>query len=218
MLVITAGTTAFRSMIQQQQKICGRYGYSHKAYDLGGLGFGDLFKVDPADLAGTVAGDSIPPTTFKTHLAERCYQEGEILCWLDGDCIPLRDFQPEGVWDIAVTLRSLREVGASGIRITDYLNAGVLWINNRTFIEVWKAEARRLNNDQAALNEIVGGIFTVDQWRHLMGQTFRALSGFTVKVMDAMEWNCWHLPPTEQTRILHFKRGIRGAAEGYINK
>lgn len=222
MIVVTAGTSDFRPIIETQNRRCLEFGYLHHVYDLGGLGMGTPCSVPESDLRGTI-GDSLPPTTFKVRLLESAFAVAlprEIVCWLDGDCIPMKPFLPaEHDWDVAVTLRPWDEVGASGLKVSDSLNAGVVWVRNngmgRNFTHQWNAKAQEMNNDQAALVELVGPRLTREEWLKTYGNTITAETGAAVKVLDAMKWNRWHVPPAEDTRILHFKRGIRGSAKAY---
>ena len=216
MLVITAGTSEFAPIVREQRKRCLDFGYRYKAFDLGGLGFGIEHKVDPADFEPTnKAANSTPPTKFKMQLLLDWMVPGELCCWLDGDCLPLRQFEPEGVFDVAVTLRPENEIGATGLRATDYLNAGVVFVRDKDFVRQWKTYAEETINDQDALNRLVYPLFEPEAWRKIMGKTIRS-RGRLIQILDAMEWNCWHLPPKPETRILHFKRGIRSAAKDYL--
>lgn len=215
MLIVTAGTGDYREIILAQAKACTRFGHVHRVYDLGGLGFGEPFEVPADDLKPTINGDSLPPATFKARLLLDAFEPHACMCWLDADCLPLLDFMPPGEWDAAVTLRPASEVGACGIKSMDYLNAGVVWIRNIEFAREWLEMSIEANTDQGALNEIVAPDFGPNEWRTAVGHSIINPMGMSVLVLDAMEWNCWHLPPRPETRILHFKRGIRGAAKGY---
>jgi hypothetical protein len=184
------------------------------------------WAVEREDLEPTINGDSLPPATFKPALVLQAMGQaagGETVCWLDADCIPLKPFDPmagmDGI-DAAVTLRPAPEVGLSNCAALDFLNSGVVWIRNsprgRAFLEAWDAQTEGQSTDQGGLNLAVG-TFTADDWKKLYGLTVvNVFSGARILILDAMEWNRWHLPPTPDTRILHFKRGIRGAAVNYL--
>lgn len=214
MIVVTAGTAEYRPIIEKQALQCRALGYEHRIYDLGGLGIGQPFEVREADLKPSI-GDSLPPATFKPRLLMRNFVPGQIVCWLDGDCLPLRSFEPFSVSDAAVTLRPAAEIEQSGVRSLDYLNSGVVWIRNLDFAAEWLRQSEMLNSDQDGLIDAVAPAFKKRQWINALGKTIITPLGFRVKVLDAMQWNCWHLPPKAETRILHFKRGIRGAAKQY---
>jgi hypothetical protein len=217
MLVVTAGTEEYKPIIEAQAKMCAEFGYRHAIYDLGGLGLGERLEVPAGDLKPTYMR-SLPPATFKTALMIKHASEDEIVCWLDGDCIPLLPFEPEGNWDAAVTLRPIHEITRAHRPATRYLNSGVVWIRRDAlrFAQAWRRESVRVNTDQGGLNNVVGIGFDMNQWRQLTGRTVVALGGFRVKILDAMQWNCWHLPPKVDTRILHFKREMREAAKEYF--
>jgi hypothetical protein len=216
-LVITAGTAEYGRMIFAQGNKCMQFGYQHAAYDLGDLGFGIRADVPASDLRPTYK-ESLPPSTFKPGLLiENSFYKGT-LCWLDGDCIPIQPFEPGGDWDIAVTLRPKSEIGRSGNPHTSYLNSGVVWIRNAAigFAVQWELEAKRINTDQGALNNLVGPNFSSTDWKNAMGKTITTPNGFKVRVLDAAEWNCWNIPPGDNARILHFKRDRRHLGKGYF--
>ena len=211
----------YRRIIEAQQKKCAEYGYRHLIYDLGGLGIGEPYAVEREDLEPTVNGDSLPPATFKAALVERAMCEakhGELVCWLDADCIPLKPFLPlqhGGMFDAAVTLRPAPEVGLSNNAALDYLNSGVVWIRNSKlgvpFAEAWRMESLAMKTDQGALNEIVAPrVHQAVTWNAMRGKVH-----YRVLVLDCAEWNSWH-PPFTGARIAHFKRGLRGQAVNYL--
>ncbi len=226
MICFTAGTGEYEKIIRKQQDRCKEFGYQHRAFDLGGLGFGDLFHVSDSDLKPSYNGDSLPPATFKTGLMRKVMHddcaEGETCCWLDADCIPLKPFEPVDArfWDAAVTLRPAGEIGQSNHQALDYLNSGVVWIrktpHGRMFAEAWDIHTRELNTDQGGLNWAVAPKWRMRDWVQSFGQIVESPSGARVLVLDATDWNRWHLPPTDDTKILHFKRGIRGQAANYL--
>lgn len=227
MIVVTAGSHDYRRIIESQARRCREFGYSHQAYDLGGLNLPGAIPlaVDAADLAPSVNGDSLPPATFKAQLIIDALRERdsfhEWACWLDGDCIPIRPFEPEGFnWDAAVTLRPAPEVGASNNPALDFLNSGVVWFRNTAYgallAEEWDTASALLQTDQGALNQVVAPLFGSREWIGAVGGIVRAPCGARVLVLDGTFWNCWALPPRPGTRILHFKRGIRGSAVNYL--
>lgn len=219
MIVVTASNgDGYRKIIEAQALKCQQFGYRHVIYDLGGLGFGEPFAVEIEDLRPSFNGDSLPPAKFKAALVwkqMRDAADGEIVCWLDADCIPRKPFVPDGHdWDIAVTLRPAAEVGLCGIPALDYLNSGVVWFRKTergaALCDLWDKFSRMMKTDQGALNHLVGPGWLKDDWINTVGTVRnRAL------VLDAMEWNCWH-PPFTDARIAHFKRGIRGQAWNYL--
>lgn len=219
-IVVTAANgDGYRHIVEAQAHRCAQLGYGHVVYDLGGLGIGEPFAVEIEDLQPSFNGDSLPPATFKAALVQRAMEitrTGDVVCWLDADCIPRKSFVPEGDdWDIAVTLRPAAEVGLCGVPALDFLNSGVVWFraNDRGAVlcELWDAFSRRMKTDQGALNHLVGPAWLKEDWLNAVGTVRnRAL------VLDATEWNCWHLPPSPLTRVLHFKRGIRHAAVNYL--
>ena len=221
MIVLTAGTEEYRRIIDEQERRCLACGYRHEVYDLGGLGRGVSFSAPAGDLESRFAG-GMPRTTFKTTLiAQTLAIANETVCWLDGDCLPLLPFDPQpGNWDVAVTLRPESEVGASGIDATDWLNAGVLFVKpslaGSEFMRCWTERCASASSDQDALNQVVGPHFDKAGWNTARNSIIRC-AGFGVLILSCPEWNCWHFPAPEGTRILHFKRGIRGMASPYLN-
>jgi hypothetical protein len=225
MKIITAGTKAFSAIIKAQANICRDFGYEHIAYDLGDLGFGVPFEVDPNDLKPQYFGNSLPAATFKPKLLIANLYPGETVCWLDGDCIPQEPFEPPddlrapgglGKWDAAVTLRPLAEIGQCGIRAMDFLNAGVVWIRRRRFLDLWLAKSIAFSSDQDGLNLVVSDNHSKEAWAGLMNRFMISPYGFLISVLDCSVWNNWHLPPAPGTKIIHFKTGIRESAKNYI--
>lgn len=219
-IVVTAGTTEYRSIIDAQARKCAEFGYQHVVYDLGGLGIGEPYVVEIEDLKPTVNGDSLPPATFKAELVSRSLVmavPGEVVMWLDADCIPVREFLPDGDWEAVVTLRAVPEVGLSNNAALDYLNSGAVWFRNspvgRSLCLDWAELSYAMNTDQGALNEVVAPGYQAVAWNSLRGTVHDG-----VLVLDAMEWNCWHFPPPANARILHFKGGIRYLAKDYVNR
>ena len=225
MIVVTAGTAEYRDIITEQRKRCLKFGYAHMTFDLGGLGIGQPWDVKPEDLQPTIGGDTLPPATFKAELfskAMRFAVPRELVCWLDGDCLPLMEFQPHmPTEDIAVTLRPKPEIGLSNNPALDYLNSGVVWIRNSPqgragFLWNWVNLSKSLNTDQGALNQCVGLPDDTHVWADSMGSAVELPTGGRALILDCTQWNSWHLPPKPDTRILHFKRGIRAAARNYL--
>jgi hypothetical protein len=228
MIVVTAGTSEYRQIVDAQARKCAEFGYGHLIYDLGGLGIGEPYAVEREDLEPTVNGDSLPPATFKAALVEKAFgaaNHGELVCWLDADCIPLRDFVPEwnfppDSWDAAVTLRPAPEVGLSHNPALDYLNSGVVWIRNtevgRAVAAGWRVLSEACATDQGALNQLVAPEYRVAGWNMLRGMVHASPQGARFLVLDAMEWNCWHPEHFKTARIAHFKRGLRSQAVNYL--
>jgi len=227
MIVITAAggnpedCATYRRIIEAQAQRCETWGYKHLVFDLGGLGIGEPFAVPASDFALQVNGDSLQAATFKAALVERAFAQAEpdeVICWLDADCLPLRQFNAIGPYlgiSAAVTLRPAPEIGLSNNPALDYLNSGVVWIRNNSrgkmFAAVWRELSAEMNTDQGALNELVApGVHYAFEWNGMRGQVHNG-----VMVLDAAEWNCWH-PPFMGARIAHFKRGIRGQAVNYL--
>lgn len=225
MIVVTAGTSEYRAIIDAQARQCAQFGYGHLVYDLGGLGIGEPYHVELEDLQPTVNGDSLPPATFKAALVEKAFgaaNHGELVCWLDADCIPLRDFNLDalacfdalGSFDVAVTLRPAPEVGLSNNPALDYLNSGVVWIRNtergRALCDTWRRLSWSMNTDQGALNHLVAPSLDAGGWNMLRGKVHNG-----ILILDATEWNSW-CPPFAGARIAHFKRGLRGQAVNYL--
>jgi len=220
-IVVTAGTAEYRHIIDAQSRKCAEFGYGHLVYDLGGLGIGEPYHVELEDLQPTVNGDSLPPATFKAALVEKAFgaaNHGELVCWLDADCIPLKGFHPNTngeEFDAAVTLRPAPEVGLSNNPALDYLNSGVVWIRNnergRALCDTWRRFSASMNTDQGALNVVVAPGLDAGGWNMIRGTVHNG-----VLVLDAMEWNCWHPEHFKRARIAHFKRGLRGQAVNYL--
>jgi hypothetical protein len=229
MIIVTAGTAEYADIIRAQVKRCSDFGFKHVVYDLGDLGFGTPHFVRHGDLTPTIGTDTLPPATFKASLMldtmTRFAALNELVVWMDADCLPIHDFtipKSHGEFDVAVTLRPVSEIGASGNYALDYLNSGVVFARKNAageaFLRVWSTQSVEFNSDQAALNKCVAFDFTTEDWRRAMGlHVIRPVwPSWNVLILDALEYNCWHLPPRPQTRILHFKRGIRSSAVNYL--
>ena len=216
MIVITAATGDMKDLVIGQAKRVYSFEYDHRIFDFGGLGFGIPYRVDPLDIA-PVPGIHAPRCLFKIDLLLSCFEENNTLCWLDADCLPLKEFEIDGAFDAAVTLRPSSEIGKSGMFNHDYINAGVIWIRSRKFLDHWRQRSVIHQNDQGGLNDLIGEGMSVEEWRKSMNSTIITKhDGFKVRILNAMKWNCWHIPPVEDTRIMHFKKGIRRAASNYL--
>lgn len=227
MIVVTAAggspedCAVYGRIIGAQAMKCNEYGYKQLVFDLGGLGFGEPFSVEPSEFAPQINGDSLPAATFKAALVERGFtiaKPDEVVCWLDADCLPLQRFNPlvSFDWlDAAVTLRPAPEIGLSNNPVLDYLNSGVVWIRNSVrghmFARAWRDLSVSMNTDQGALNEVVAPrVHQAHTWNGLRGRVHDG-----TLVLDAVEWNNWW-PPFTGARIAHFKRGIRAQAVNYL--
>ncbi len=223
MIVVTAGTAEYRSIIEEQSRRCAQLGYGHKVYDLGGLASGKYFAPDESDF---VLGVGVKPVTFKPRVLLDFLESygplmGETLCWLDADCLPMRGFvPPPGSWNVAVTMRSAREIGASGIFATDFLNSGAAWVRNPEFLYSWKKACDKYGSDQSAMNHLVLPKFEPDYCRSLFGKIIESPCGMNSLILDAGEWNNWNwmLPIPAETRILHFKGKAIGSAQKFIDQ
>jgi hypothetical protein len=226
-IVVTAGTSEYRDIILAQRRACDKMGYAHYRYDLGGLGFGIPYAVELEDLKPTVNGDSLPPATFKAALVAECLrlaEPNELVCWMDADCLPVKDFNiPSsfGGFDVAVTLRPEPEIGLSNNPALDYLNSGVVWIRNTPkgleTCELWHDLSLILRTDQGALNLVTGSGWGKSDWKNSVGATWDAPNGSRFLVLPCMEWNSWHFGSlSKYVRILHFKAGVRHLAKDYI--
>jgi hypothetical protein len=215
-IVVTAGTSGFRKIILRQTRMCKRFGYDHRVYDFGGLGVGEPYTVDPEKLKRTESRQEGFSADFKAELMIKNFRQGETICWLDGDCIPLLPFEPLGKWDAAVTMRSHDEVGRGHRPRTMFLNSGVVFARNIEFARRWRKKTIAKDNCQIALNKICLPELTVKYCRKAIGKTIESSIGLKVKILDAMEWNCWHIPPPKHARILHFKEDLRHLAKDYL--
>src|SRR5580700_2626263 len=219
MIVVTAAggspedCTVYRQIIEAQMKRSTDLGYRCRVYDLGGLGTGSPHQVPASDFDLQVNGDSLPAATFKAalvaHTLEFQATDNELVCWLDADCLPLKDFNPDslsdvGGFDAAVTLRPAAEIGLSNNPALDYLNSGVVWIRNtpagRAFCEYWGKQSVRMKTDQGALNQAVMPFPASCDWESWRGRVAVGVRQARVLILDATEWNSWH-PPFTGARI-----------------
>ncbi len=210
--IISAGTPDYRDMMAENRRRCEALGYRYVAHDL-----------DPStDLEG-----ALPPCTFKPELmakflydlgdiaAMEQFNKHEVYAWMDADAIvvrPLGDLLAID-FDVAVTLRPGEEIGTTQ-PTTNYLNAGVVFFRNtaaaREFVAQWIERTKQTQNDQAALNQLVGAGWTDYEWRESYDTTTMR-GGLSVHVLRANEWNfsSWAGRPPADVRILHFKHGWR---------
>jgi len=214
MLIVTGGTAEYRPYIERQATFCKTQGYTHEIHDLGGLGMGRKTFVDPAEFAATLGG-GLPAARFKPKLMlDQWVQSGDLVAWLDGDCVPVLPIEPPGDWDAAVTLRSDTELGASGIPATDWLNSGVVFVRwtrpGFDFLDDWLDACSRTTGDQTALNDVVGKGWDRFQWAAARGVIVE-YPGYRIQILSSPEWNCWQFPAPPEARILHYKRGLRRA-------
>lgn len=209
--IVTAGTARYYRTIRRTEAAAERCGYGLLVYDLGGLGFGTRWHVPPADFDGAV-----PLASFKPSLLFHALQNvapDSILAWLDGDAVLNNALDELYQWhfDLAVTLRDVEEIGASGRRDTDYLNTGVLFFR-RTWpameiLAEWLLLCQQPKCDQEALNQVVGSGWTVDVWRRSLGTFEVRPDGGSIWILPAREWNNWH--NEETAKVLHYKGSCR---------
>ncbi len=207
--IVTAGTARYRSTIGSTVTACKCFGYKSLVYNLGGLGFGEEWKVSSSDFDGVV-----PPNTFKPSLLLHAHQyvaTGEIFAWLDGDAVLVNPIDElcSMDFDVAVTLRDVEEIGSTGRRDTDFLNSGVIFFRRTPaalgFLADWQKLCERYG-DQEALNELVGPGWFVANWKQAYGRTFER-DGGSILILPARMWNNWH--EEEYAKILHYKGSAR---------
>ena len=215
--VISAGTPDYAEMMAENRRRCEALGYRYVAHDL-----------EPSsDLQG-----ALPPCTFKPELMAKSLGAGEpraakggttsddptpnIIAWMDADAIVVRPLDPllEIDFDVAVTLREPDLIGTTQ-PTSNYLNAGVIFFRDtpgaRQFIQDWLNETDVTQNDQAALNHMVGRPdWTDDNWRESYDCTY-GRNGLLIHVLACSEFNFndFNRPVPPEARVLHFKHGWR---------
>lgn len=217
--IVTAGTAEYRDMMLENKRRAESYSYTVITYDLGGLGYGIPCEPKPDDFSWPV-----PRATFKPGMLLQNWDgEWDVLSWMDGDTILI---QPVcGVeamsFDVAPTVRPHAEIGATGRRDTDFLNSGVVFFRKSamalSFLNDWQEAISSGLGDQEALNvTTLGQDATAGHWLQAamdcstLHRSIKGQKGRSIRLLSSFEWNNWHMDdPAPNTRILHFKRGLR---------
>jgi hypothetical protein len=210
MLIVTAG-----------QKKAKEFGYRFRAFDLGGLGFGDRID-DPRTMSRfRRVKSAMKPELIASVMAETTET---FVTWIDGDATLIRsidEISEENSWDVGVTVRPKREK-----KKTHYINAGVMFFrsNNASwrFVEEWCQEMPPIPDltsnekpvnysDQQTLEEnILLQAINEPLW-DLVGQV-REVRGCKVKFFPCEVYNnfwCIKAPYYDhgpgKAKIIHFK-------------
>ncbi len=216
------GSASFKEMIGVSVQQAERLGYSATVFDLGNLGIGEPFLVDDPTFRARGYYRTVSPAfkskaLHKPQVVRTALARHEWLLYLDGDAVLARslDDLPRD-FDLAVTLRLPYELeGDFGPRLREIagtINAGVIFFRSsprmEAFVDRWNGLAHQLGSDQWALNELVGppGLEAVG--------TVEIRQGLRVRYLSSRQYNFYHFlqeNPSADTRIFHFKSGVRGA-------
>ncbi|MBS3733994.1 MAG: hypothetical protein KGY99_03610 [Phycisphaerae bacterium] len=195
------------------------YGRGPIVYDVGltepdraGLD-AEFVAIDPGAGAFDYAGEGDSRFICTTHkpacIADYWRRHDEPMLFVDADCLFRRRVEPEGEFDLGVTVRSGKGFDADD-PWNGVINAGVLIFKNpaRPLLDAWAAGCRQQNvTDQKVLVDLLGEAI---DWPNSYDRTFN-WRGVTVKVFAADALNDYHL---RDGAIWHFK-GLRHEPEIY---
>lgn len=149
---------------------------------------------------------------------------GDELALLDADMMVLGPL--DDVWrqpfDLAITMRDLREPSVRAIVHGFPLNAGVVFLRIssrvRDFIAAWGQENRRMLEDRPHHHRWQRRYGGINQSALGFLRENGGLAGLEVAELPCAIWNCedasWKSFDPERTRIVHVKGGLRRAVLG----
>lgn len=158
--IVIASDKNLKQFTDYQVKRFEELGYDYKVYDLGGLGYGEPFKISKGDLNDKT--QFIPcvfkPSIIKLQLEE--LKDKDCLIYLDVDAILNRRLDLDWEFDIGITIRFGSEIRQFKDRPhVGAINSGVLFFRNskrtRDFVDLWLDVAKEKNGDQIALNHLL---------------------------------------------------------------
>jgi hypothetical protein len=223
MLIVTAGNDKYdyQKTIRHCADACEVFGYDMKVYDLGGLGFGELFNDPRGTSKYRVVVSTVKPELIQrgmTHAAP-----GEMVAWIDGDApliAPIDEVEDDLSFDVGVTVRKKRVN-----RKTHYINAGVIFVRNaaagQRFIQQWKDTLPSLTDpnpekkpggicDQTTLEEklllpnIDGPLWDAFNTVHtVLGARVKIFECEVYNNFDVVGRHVWKAPG--RAKVLHFK-------------
>jgi hypothetical protein len=196
---ILAANGLHKEFATQCVKSLDALGYKWTMFDLGGLGFGQLFPIQDK----TFLSHGHYQTCFKRRPSRALHKpqiiadfldsqfpddNNALVVYLDTDTI-IRQRIDEiiGDYDIGVTVRRSNEWELEG-----RINAGVLFLRStvktRNFVRQWIAETQHLGNDQEALNSLL------------------PKQSCTIAEFPTDIYNWYYFPnPPPTAKILHYK-------------
>lgn len=238
--IITAGTGKFRDMIAKTSDATRRVGYDVRAFDLGGVGFGEYWSV-PVRHEGrgrtSVGGEStqheknvfgVAPwkPSIISHVLSQEVDQTKTIVWLDADAWVIRPLTELGVgyFDVAVTMRRPNERGLSSRpELWGYLNAGFVAFRPTPqamkFLKMWQLEVERVatGSDQHAMNNIVRKVTDLRHYNRIF-----KLEDIKIKILATEQFNNYYAPepPMPNTCVMHFKHNVRAvnSIEEWIEK
>jgi len=203
--IITAGDCDYREIIARKKRAATRLLYGFEAYDLGGLGEGTPYEVNPLDIADSCPS-GYPPCVFKPEIirdAIRKGKDGDNFAWLDGDTVlrmPLDEVFRQN-FHVGVCLKHGPQPSNKRGK---FINAGVIFFRKNKvtmeFLDAWCRLSKEVENDQFALRLLTKA-----------GRNFKNVGkvvnvgGLDVFFLPCRLWNDYNC--TEQGRIWHFKDG-----------
>jgi len=214
--IAMAADGKFKDMVRFSLEMIHKLGYQEIVYDLGGLGYGKPFTIDPTDIA-IDDYSHVTNSYFKPRVVRDAFDRDSNIpiVWLDADAIivkPIDDAMTDD-YDVGVTMRRQEERGSTPTpEITGYLNAGVVFFNITDkayeFINLW--ESRRVSlsppNDQYALNELVMECTDLTDYNRV----FVRDDGIRIKIFNCEDYNCFYFDGAEKdAKVLHFKGAQR---------
>lgn len=150
MILITAGNHKFKQLIKHSLKQANKFNYVMRVFDLGNLGFGELYKVD--NLKSTCIHK---PALIKKVLMEL---PGQLIVYLDGDAfINDKIDEIDQDYDLGLTIRNPEEKQIA--YSYSWINAGVMFLRSNpqmlSFVDQWEIYAQKFKDDQKGLSKLL---------------------------------------------------------------
>ena len=135
------------------------FGYSYSFYDLGGVGYGEEFKIDSNDIKKI---DGFVRCHFKPKVIKKTLEEHDKVIYLDVDAVMNRPLEIEWDFDIGVTIRTAEEViKYSNNDNVGAINTGVIFFKKSDgvmhFLDQWIEMLDSKTIEQNAFNRLIRG-------------------------------------------------------------
>jgi len=242
MIILTAGNFRFKKMIKTSIKQSKKMGYTPFVYDLGGLGLGKLLEIKDKSFQEKghfgyhqgIENRQIRGIHKLTLFRDYYNRRFDFTVYIDGDAILVDKIdEVKGDYDIGLTVRPKEEFDAidrqfNGAKnlVDGYINAGVMFFNYTEaalrFMDIWIKEAKRLKDDQIALNSLLKRHFPLRPGQEV------DIDGVKIRMFDARIYNYYFFDTNNKAyaaikdldvnkaKIMHFKGNSRGHYDAFF--
>ncbi len=219
MLIVTAGNHKYKGWLRKFKANTDARGYKCVIYDLGGLGFGEKHEVNDESFQKFGFYNKVLPTwktraLHKPSIVRRALEHNDFTIYVDADTSIVGSLdEVPGDYDVGITVRRPGELQLEPLplhrTIMGCINAGVMFFNNtqatRDFVERWANKTMEVQNDQAALNELVN-----PRKKTLKADEKLTVHDVRFKTFTSMIYNFYYFPdqPPANVKIMHYKNNL----------